>query len=464
MLGEVFLSVAQEVDSLTREQERRSAELKKHESQMMMLNSPELTERRDLLLQEIDGHAARCIEMIVEKRDAIKAQVWNRYKLITEVTENLNKIPELPKLDSAVEKARQLLTMAEPHPVDIAELFAVKHDIVRCGIQHEIDIGGYWTDFRQLLDNPVQFVPLPLQEYNMGTFEVKKIPQPGVQRYLLTFEKELVADDEGKFIPCVANLGKDLYAVAHPTVRGQPADAIDVYKVPGEFLQTIRDHAAPLYDMDATPDGQIAVLSDGETEGTCSVRIFDPETGYLRSTKDFHIRDPLTLDVNKRYQFVILNKDTELRERNECVKRLSVFNEDGSVEITQIVDETSTANEVHKISCSARYFYITGKAHVFAVYEQEGKQLVRISDASPHEYDDSGDISARYFDEISSCLTGEHCSYYGRHALVNNELKNWTAKLVGKHPHGADIESRLSVKDNYIVSSQGRIIRVYQRE
>jgi hypothetical protein len=103
-------------------------------------------------------------------------------------------------------------------------------------------------------------------------------------------------DSKDKFIPCVAVLGQR-FAVAHPTRRGEPSNAIDIYEFPGTLISTLRDHVPPLYDMSSTPDGKLAVLSAGTGQDSCSVKVFDPMTGYIGSTHDIDVTKPIAQGV-----------------------------------------------------------------------------------------------------------------------------------------------------------------------
>jgi hypothetical protein len=143
------------------------------------------------------------------------------------------------------------------------------------------------------------------------------------------------ADSEDMFIPCVASLGQNCFAVAHPIREGEPSNAIDIYDFPGTFKRTLADNIPPVYDMSSTPDGKLAVLSDGTGDTSCSVKLFDPETGYISSTRDIDIAKPMSLGVTLKHQYVILG------ENQEGQKQITVLDKDGVVEHEYVIDEVS---------------------------------------------------------------------------------------------------------------------------
>ena len=56
-----------------------------------------------------------------------------------------------------------------------------------------------------------------------------------------------------------------------------------------------------------TSDGELAVLSGGTSGTRCTVKVFDPEKGFVSSTPDLDITTPLSLGLTLDNQYVILS-------------------------------------------------------------------------------------------------------------------------------------------------------------
>ncbi|XP_064628701.1 uncharacterized protein LOC135488158 [Lineus longissimus] len=457
-IGEVFRTLVKDLAAVTEEQERRSGDLKKCGEQMRFLKGTEMTERKDILIRETEDHAERCIAHIVHQKEDLIKTIHSDYKVVTEVSGCLDRIPALVFLDTTVAKAKGILTKAETHPKDIRHLSAIKQDILDSGIKNEIDITSYWESYKKLYNNPVHFVTRDESNIDIGALEAKQPVTWDATQFKSVFEKSLVVDDDGEFIPCVTNLGFDYYAIAHPTVRGTPSSAIDIYQVPGELRQTFKEHVSPLYDMTATPGGQLAVLSDGTIEGACCVRLFDPEHGYIRSTKDFQIQSPLSFDINLRQEYVFLTNDEE--------RKLTIFNEDGSLALTYVFDDaTCFVKNACRTICSGVYIYVIGSNEVFAIFKQDEDTLalVTTSQGSMSSTYCLKDITVTAFDQITVISNyGSSCPYIGTYTLSDDTLSTVILRQVGLSASGPNTESRISVKDNYVVWSQGKTISVYK--
>ena len=98
------------------------------------------------------------------------------------------------------------------------------------------------------------------------------------------------------------------FAITHPTDGGGPANAIDIYQYPDTFKQTLKEHVYPAFDMTSTPDQKLAILSRSNPEPSkCCIKLFDPDRGYISSTKDIRITEPISLGVNMYHQYIILS-------------------------------------------------------------------------------------------------------------------------------------------------------------
>jgi hypothetical protein len=451
---EVFKSLAEEVTCIAQDQERKSSDLKRSASVLRILKGSVVTARRDVLIREIEDHAEQCIKRMLKQKNEQKEKVHNDYKVVADVLDWLDKVAGLGELDNRVAKATTLLSVAEPHARDIEQLNAIKNEILRIGMPGEMDVDGYWESFEQLFDNPLHFVPNGI-DYNIGKLESRNLIDE--RSCILIFTKELKICDKEMYIPCVANLGNGLYAVAHPTHPGKPSDAIDIYKVPGEFQQTLTQHVNPMYDIAATPDGKLAILSVGSTDDSCCVRLFDPEAGYERCTKDISIRGPLSFDVNAHHQYIILSNDEG--------RRVSVVDEDGSFRHTMSVDEYFGISDASRIACCAKdMFVLTGTRNNLFVFKSMGDAL---SECIHHAGSffvgvRQQDISSTWFGEISLGDVSMH--HYnmrlgilrnGSFSNLNPDSRSW------KVPKGVTAVIRLSMRDNYVVYAMNNTIRVY---
>ncbi|XP_064647340.1 uncharacterized protein LOC135500100 [Lineus longissimus] len=448
-IGDAFRSLVDDLNQATKGQEKRSSTLKVYERQLKILHTSEVSKRRDVLVHEIENHAEKCIEEIIRQKDERKAQVLTKFKFVTEVSEWINKLPTLQCLDKTVSEAKRVLLEADPHPDDLKTLSRMLQLVTDARIDEDFEerVDGYWDTYIDLLNNPLHFAPTRNQGYDIGTITVKKTFGILLSSVLSDFEKKLTVDNDTKFIPSLATLGNDLYAVAHPVIKGQRSNAIDIYKLSGELQQTISDHVPPFYDMVATPAREIAVLSDGASEGTCSVSIFDPdpEIGFVRSTEDFPVSGALSFDIDIRYRYAVLGGDGG--------KRVTLFNEDGSEVASHPVSEVTDAS---RIRCSARNVFIMGLNNI-SVYEQKGKDLIKMTERAQYDYKD---IAVNHFnDVVTEVFNHPNGLYVESLRLQNNRLDRVCQKCIGGV---TSRDARLSVGDGYIVVSNGHTFTVYR--
>jgi hypothetical protein len=454
-IGHVFCSLVQEVGYVADDYERKSNHLKRAELELKVLRDSEVSVRKATLIREIEEHAEITIERILEQKNAMKEKVQREYKVVSEVYDWLGKVPSLAKIEKSISQARAILPEVEPHPYDIKRLSEIKRRIESGNFTDDIDVGRYWKFYQQLFDKPFHFVPSE-KEYTFGKLEVKENVYNDFSKCKLLFEKELPVDDkEFKYIPSVANLGNDFYAVAHPSVHGKSSNAIDIYKIPGEFQQTFTDNVAPICDMASTPDGKLAVLSEGCTGGSCHVRLFDPDDGYIRSTKDFHVCGPLSFDINMRHQYVVLSDDG--------VRRVSIHNDDGSSEFVQDIDKSYDVSDAHKITCLANdSFVLIGMANL-VIFKLKDRKMCEIINC--REIFTSGqkliDISATAFGEINLSYKMDNEYKLRKTFLRSDHLPNWHFYTMYKQ-RGAKTRARLSARNNYIVVSMNHTIQVYK--
>ncbi|XP_064647531.1 uncharacterized protein LOC135500198 [Lineus longissimus] len=456
-IGDAFRSLVEDLKNVTEGQEKRSTNPRKCEGQLKVLNASEVSRKKDILVQEIENHAERSIEQIIQQKDALKEQVLTKYKAVTEVLEWMNKLPGLPLLDKIVPKTQKLLSEAGPHPDDLRLLSVMLRQVTEVSIDDDIEacLDGYWEAYRSLFQSPMCFVPTN-KSYSIGDMTVRE-RKCNLENAALVCEKTLEVDNDAKFIPCVANLGIDFYAVAHPILHGEASNGIDVFKFPGELQRTITDHVPPFYDMVATPAGEIAVLSDGAKERSCAVWIFDPEQGYTRTTTDFAVGGPLSFDISPINQYAILSGDGRKRV-------ITLFNEDGSVELTHLVVEADGVKEARRISCSASFIYLIGKGGAIEVYKKEDKKLVLVDVNKQYTFN-YGDISASLFAGVTVCF---NCTatvidlFRFAQGYQPYKLVYAGCKEIFSAQSGTDLESRVSVSDEYIVWSRGNRIMVFK--
>ncbi|XP_064638222.1 uncharacterized protein LOC135494257 isoform X2 [Lineus longissimus] len=325
------------IDVLTGTLRQTEVKLKKmQELQKELTLLKDLTpvvDQQDTLIKEIEDHAQKCIDQIVKWKEDLKKQVKMDYKIVRDIPECLEKVRGVvQRLQSLINGASQLLSKTEHNPVYLDRVKEIQQSLEATATAGD-DAEG--SEFRNQLMNlnsqNHSFTPAVGQTC---CGQISKSCQEFQPEEIFHHKMQVVSKE--MFIPCVAVLGPKYYAVAHPVKPDQPAEAIDIYEFPGTLKNTLRDHVPPLYDMSATPDGKIAVLSDGTGDETSSVKLFDPEIGYISSTRDIHFTKPRSLGVTLKSEYVILSKQSVEKPATD-----NVVDKDGVAEIPVIDDEAN---------------------------------------------------------------------------------------------------------------------------
>ncbi|XP_064646874.1 uncharacterized protein LOC135499834 [Lineus longissimus] len=453
---EVFHEKIEEVRSKKEEQERRLKMFSSRENALKGLGCLSV-ERKDTLVKAVEDQAEKCVEQITNQKEELKERIEADFKPILQLTACVDTIPLYrTKMCGLVAEVGKLLSSAEPCLPDLDKLSSIGDRIDETSKLTEEkngDENDYLVSYSELWQKLPAFVPR-VTDCNFGSMATTG-KKWGIDCCKLIFEEEPQSDDKAKFIPCVTALGNDLYAVGKSNHGGEPADAIDVYRYPGVHQLSIREHAGPAYDMAATSDGKLAVLSDGTTKNYCCVKLFDPTAGYLRSSKNLDVRGWLSFDINIHHQFVILSNDGN--------RKVTIFNEDGTVVLRHSIDvnDYDIMNTACRIACSIRHIYVMGKQGL-AIYQLEecGLTLVKVSNGSISGASIMADISASCFDRLAFCYINNDNSRivtYNSRELLNRSL--WKSKI---RQQGGNMVARISVRGDYVVSSQGATIRVFQ--
>ncbi|XP_064625662.1 uncharacterized protein LOC135486640 [Lineus longissimus] len=458
----VFRTKINEVKRKTEAKKKRSRDIKFCERELIELTSLALG-KMDQVVSAVEEYSNRCIENIIKQKTDMKKAIVADFDIILDVIACLDNIPDLTKeIDESVVKAQRILSDAEPCSSDLVKLYSVSKEMDEADKKAEhIKRDLYLQPYNNIWPNLPHFVP-SLQEYNLGKLVPKKAKRD--ETLELIFEKKLEADNPTMFIPCVANLGKGYYAVALPSKGGADSNAIDIYKFPCKLLQTFKELDNPLHDMASTPDGNLAVLSQGRDRDTCSVQLFHPENGFMRSiesTNDVVYRELLSFAVNLQHEYVILSKVG-------VVRMVTVLNEDGSIKLSHKITERmfNISSDASRITCSARHIYVMANWG-FAAYEVRENQMTLMM---THHSDLLGgvkmikDISTTYFDLLAICynITDKKACIKTFDMDYDHSILNVNDQEHGVLPQGADSETRISENSNFIVSSQGCAFRVYQ--
>lgn len=345
-LGDTICKLVYEIEGTLEEEEWKVTEIQQLEKEMKLLKAmAPVIDKQDVLIKDIEDHAQKCFDQIVAWKNNLKQKVTMDYKLIQDIPTGLDKVSKrVKKMQGPISRAIRLLTETkENDPEYLEKLKSLQKDWNDAAeIEDDIDGREYRCQLVQLYKKDHTFTPeiIPL---SFGTLDANNIDLDTMKLDDMyefepteIFHHTMYVDSEDIFIPCVASLGRR-FAVAHPTRTGEPSDAIDIYKYPGTLEQTFSFNVPPLYDMTSTPDGNLAVLSDGcHHRGGCSVKLFDPTDGYLSSTRDIDIAKPLSLGVTLHHQYVILG------ENSEGQTQITLLNKDGIVELIHMTDEEKT--------------------------------------------------------------------------------------------------------------------------
>jgi WD40 repeat protein len=322
----------------------------------------------------------------------------------------------------------------------------------------------YWEELGELHWNIRNFNP---GEVPSSLGEVNKVSNREFKREEIfnceeIFNRTMEADSMDMFIPCVVNLGKK-FAVAHPTKQGEPSRAIDIYEFPGQLKHTLTDHVAPVYDMCATPDGKLAVLSDGVSPLHCSVKLFDAETGYISSTCDIDVAKPCSLGVTLAGHYVILGDD------KKGWKQITVTDTDGVVEQTSSIKPFGIVIPSW-VTCSRSCIFVTGKEDVLAFKMDKYAGLEQIQDISNLYGGARKDVifqdhTATVWDDFFLAAIFENTIFFEKFQNVEKQ----TQLTRGGHfiaisgvVTGADKEVRISARDDNLVVTHGQTIKVYK--
>ncbi|XP_064641710.1 uncharacterized protein LOC135496356 [Lineus longissimus] len=454
-----------QVDTLTvvlEERGERLDKLQELEVELILLTRiAPVVDKQDILLKEIEDHAQKCIDKIVKWKEDLKGQVKADYQIIRDIPECLQKVSErVQKMQVSIEQAGMLLAQTEYQPMYLDRVMKLQHDLEALAETLDEEGAGYTDKIQQLYNHDCRFTPMTMDSFGkMDRSQAKT----GYFKPEEIFKFTMPVDSNDKFIPCVANLGQR-YAIAHPIREGEPSDAVDIYDFPGKLKHTLKAHVPPLYDMCATPDGKLALLSDGTGDTSCCVKLFDAEDGYTRSTLDFDIAKPLSLGVTLQHQYVILG-DTEQGER-----QIIVVDKDGRVEHTHVIKEEIKEKRINpsRITCGGMFIYVIGKLGAFSYkIEDTGIAASSASFFFSHPLDTHGiDISANVWDGCRVSFTLENKIYIQKLVKKTNKDKtSWTCdgcKVLLRNLTGADRETRVSSRGSLIVTSHGQTIRVYK--
>ncbi|XP_064646761.1 E3 ubiquitin-protein ligase Midline-1-like [Lineus longissimus] len=264
-----------------------------------------IVDKRDCVIKEIEDHAEKCIDQIIKWKEDLKNQVKSDFKVIDNIHVGLEKVSDVVrKLQDPVKRATQLLTVSTPHPAYLDKLVSMQRDL-EAVVETWDDTEGETllrAEVCELHRSRHSFTTGAMPSC-LGNVSVKKESTKSEPQEVFTHTMQVESKD--MFIPCVASFGNN-FAVAHPTNKGEQSNAIDIYEYPGTLTKTLRDNLAPIFDMSATHDGKLAVLSNGKGGTGCSVKLFNLETNGITSTCDIDIGLPISLGVTAENQYLIL--------------------------------------------------------------------------------------------------------------------------------------------------------------
>ncbi|XP_064644903.1 uncharacterized protein LOC135498554 [Lineus longissimus] len=444
---------------------------------LLKLIVPEV-DKQDILIKEIEDHAQKCIEQITKWKEGLKEQVKVDYKVVKDIPVGFEKLSEMvEELQAPTERAGRLLTETEYDPEYLYKLTALKQEMdAMVDGEGDIEEKGYRKQLRVLHRKHHTFFPkeIPLS-FGRSDCADEEEEEEEDEEYLYgydsteIFKKTMQVSSEDMFIPCVANLGQ-MFAVAHPTRLGEPSLAIDIYKLPGTLKRTFKDHVPPLYDMSSTPDGKLAVLSNGTGGTGCSVKLFDPDAGYISSTRDIDITEPLSLGVTLQHQYVILGGNKEGQ------KVITVVDKSGVVEHTHKMYKDSKGESdaastvaVHipkRITCGGRFVFVTGDDYT-AAYEITDTEIHVHKTVVVNQKVKYIDISATIWDDFFLFFVNFDKVWMSMHKLDTDDVsksewypRGWS--IICDLEPGDERPIRFSAGDTHFVMSHGQTIRVYK--
>ncbi|XP_064639395.1 uncharacterized protein LOC135494953 [Lineus longissimus] len=357
-LDEVFLEVTEEVKTITEEQRIRLSRLR-HVGEELKVLKISATEHMDSILRKIEEEAEHRMGQILRQKEALEKQVRNEFKCVDEAMMYMYTIPDLvERIEATVADADKLLAEPAIGVAELEKITTLRESMMTYGnFADQIDDESLWDKY-EFLRQSLDFVP-DTDKFSIGNISARKAYSINACR--LVHEHDCKVDDPADVIPCVAIVGSK-YAVAHPTSADRPSTAFDVYAIPGTYERTITEHVSPLYGMTATPDGKVAILSDGSSpDDSCSIRIFDTEAGYVRSSSDIKIRGHVAFDVNMRGQYVILSKEDRYM--------VTVVRDDGTVVLSHDIDHLDGPR---RIAAVGSFYYIMSLTRVAAYRHKKG--------------------------------------------------------------------------------------------
>jgi hypothetical protein len=215
-IGDIINAKAEVVKNTLEKQENKLAELQhlKKELTRLKFMAP-MVDKQDMLIKEIEDHAQKFIDQIVQWKEDLKKQVKMKFKIIRDISAGWEKVSDtVRELQQTINRARKLLTETENRPVYLDKLISLQKDLDNIAEAGEgIEGKEFRKELCELDRNSHRFNP---EEIPTSFGEVGKAPRKFKPVQL--FKHTMKVDFKHKFIPCVANLGKK-FAVAHPTRR-----------------------------------------------------------------------------------------------------------------------------------------------------------------------------------------------------------------------------------------------------
>jgi hypothetical protein len=461
-LSDIIQSKIEEVKDTIQVQEeelKKQRNLKHLLTELKCVASP--LDEQDILIKDIEGHTEECMNKMIKWKERLKADVKAKYVGIKQLRKDMDVALEavsesIKKAQPQIAKATKLLSVSETLHLD--ELTNLQHNLEATASACNASDGEKYRDLVHETEGLRHtFVPeeLPSSLGNLKEIRIENVFEEPSK----IFQHTLKVDSEDQFIRCVANLGEK-FAVAHPTRKGEPSDVVDIYEIPGTFKLTLRAGVGPVHDMSATPDGHLAILSDG-TKGSscCSVKVFDPDTGAIKSICDLKISKPISLGVNWQNQYVILSG----KEQEQ--KLITIVNEDGNSELECVIKSGSVVSNPQRITCGWKYIFVLGQKEI-GIYEMKGKRLVFqsiITEETNLIGTGAKDISASLLDRLF-LADSYGIDIYMNRCIENDNKTDWGMKSHRVHNiiSAAGTHIRISVGVCYIIMSCGQTFTVYR--
>jgi hypothetical protein len=239
-LGDVIESHVDKVKLTLEKQVKKLKELQYLRNKITLLQGEATTfDRQEVLVKEIEDHAEKCIGNIVKWKEDLKIQVKDNYKVIREIPVSLQKVSEVVQnMQQPIDRAVGLLAENEPHPMYLDDLVSLEKDFEALArMQDDVEGVDCMAQLCKLHHFDCRFVPEAIDP-TLGKLEfTEKVQLREVFTHTMPVDSDV-------FIPCVANLGQ-MFAVAHPSEKGEPSGAVDIYESPGTLKCTLADHVLP---------------------------------------------------------------------------------------------------------------------------------------------------------------------------------------------------------------------------